>query len=794
MPDVALVGSVNVQTRLDASGSWTCTHASTAFGALELIVIDCVAQTGAGTNFPTIGTPSGGGLTWTAVTAQVNGTAGKTASTRSFWAYNTSAQTFAPTYSVTYAGGGALSGRSIMRRWSDASSSAPIGATDSHSGQTDPLTSNSSLELANVLDGSVLCVAAIDWAALTPPACSFDNSLADTEDLASQESAIASYYFFRTSSALTSGLSQVRAQIDVTGTAEWAAVAYEIRSGTPPTDPYVTQHKGGATSVSPSITFDTAPAENDIVAMWVTGTAATFSGFSVPTGWTNALATASSVQASDSHIMCCVYHRVTAGEAAANTVTFTATNLFTANPGGYIEACVVRNVDTTTATDARNSTFSSTNTATPHVLASNTLTADGAGALTTSCVAKDATPGTWTTPANWALIRADATNVPMWLGHRVALGTASESIAATNITPSAGDEYVSITISWRKAVTSTDLTVTARVVVGAVAHASATVTADGSTRVLVGVRPDAAATAAVDAASRVVAGVIVRGLVASGDLTATATVVVGARVGADATITADGSSRVLVGVIARAADAVAEWATSTRVVVGARVGATATAAVDAASRVIVGARPGATATTTFDGSSRVVVGTTVTAPASASIPATSRVVVGAAVSAGISAVTDLVAVARVVVGAIARGIAAPEMAGSGRVVVGVVPRAVASTEMPRDALVAVGAVTRAGAATITADGSSRVLVGVRAAASPATITADGSSRVTVGAQVAGVAAAELAVAARILVGVIVRALRKIAPTHVKVLGPYRDRPGSDRYRDTVEYYYREGPR
>jgi hypothetical protein len=165
-----------------------------------------------------------------------------------------------------------------------------------------------------------------------------------------------------------------------------------------------------------------------------------------PSGWTNPLGAGVDVE-SDAHQLACAYHQVTAAEEAAVTTAYTATNWYGANVTGYVQGAVVRDVDRRTPIDSANSTFNSGNTTTPHVLASLTGTNLTDGSRVLSSVAKDSTGAYSSVPAGWSQIRADNTNQGRWLGYRAAVTATNVDVTATNITPSAGDEYASITLA-----------------------------------------------------------------------------------------------------------------------------------------------------------------------------------------------------------------------------------------------------------------------------------------------------------------------------------------------------------
>jgi hypothetical protein len=203
-------------------------------------------------------------------------------------------------------------------------------------------------------------------------------------------------------------------------------------------------------SQSPSVTFSSyTPATNDVVYFFtVCGVAA--QGINAVAGWVNPLG-GTTIVASDAHTVFCAYHLVTSGEASAVTTTYTITNWLTAARGGTTVAIVLRGVDSTTPVDSVASTFDSANTATPSILPALVGTDLSTNSLVVGAVGRDGVGGTWTTPAGWTF-RTNATgDSGSWLGTLDTLTTAGTNVAATNITPSAGDEYASVTIAFTAA-------------------------------------------------------------------------------------------------------------------------------------------------------------------------------------------------------------------------------------------------------------------------------------------------------------------------------------------------------
>lgn len=210
--------------------------------------------------------------------------------------------------------------------------------------------------------------------------------------------------------------------------------------------PVVTQTASAAltTSASPSLTFATVPKADDLVIMWPS-TILSSPVIQAVAGWVNPLG-GTTIVASDAHAMACVYHVVTASEESGSTVTFTATNLFTGVQSGDVVGCVVRNTNTAVPIDGTGTASDVASTATPHILAAVTPTL--AKDLVLSSVAKDdSTPvGTYTTPDGWNQLATSGVNQARWLGAAIGPTVASTTVGPTNITPSAADEYVSITI------------------------------------------------------------------------------------------------------------------------------------------------------------------------------------------------------------------------------------------------------------------------------------------------------------------------------------------------------------
>ena len=197
----------------------------------------------------------------------------------------------------------------------------------------------------------------------------------------------------------------------------------------------------------PAVTFTGyTPLENDIVVLFPSSTTVlgVVADASLPSGWSNPLGDGVEVN-SDAHGIACLIHTVTAAEESGGTTTYTATNALDAAETGNVTGCVIRG---SSGVDAANSTFNSGNTVTPHVLASLPGGSLSDGSQVISCVAKDGTGAYSTDPTGWTGLVTSNTNQGKWLGRRDALTTAGVDVSATNITPSAGDEYASVTLAF----------------------------------------------------------------------------------------------------------------------------------------------------------------------------------------------------------------------------------------------------------------------------------------------------------------------------------------------------------
>jgi hypothetical protein len=225
---------------------------------------------------------------------------------------------------------------------------------------------------------------------------------------------------------------------------------------------------------SPAFTLGTSPLTNDILVAFISST--TTSATTDVATWTNALGADVEIMPSDTTLACVmVYHRVTAAEDTADQVTWTLTNLWDATETGRISVAVLRGVATTGELVGTGSTSNAGNSASPFVIADITPTADGSQIM--AGVAGDGT-ATLTTPGTHTLQAGAGTTQTNYLYSDDTLGSNGVATGTTDVTPSAGNEYVSIVAAFKDAAVSATISAT---VVTATGAAVAPTVAVGST-------------------------------------------------------------------------------------------------------------------------------------------------------------------------------------------------------------------------------------------------------------------------------------------------------------------------
>ena len=197
-----------------------------------------------------------------------------------------------------------------------------------------------------------------------------------------------------------------------------------------------------SSSRSPGVTFATYsdPTVGDVVVLWCSNT--TNVGATIVSGWTY-----HSGQASDSHHADCISHVVTAADVTAGTITYQAVNFLNGAATGNTLGVVLRGVDLDYYEDSHADSNNSANTATPHILPALAGAELLDNSLILGMISKDGT-GTWTTPTGWTSRVSSNTNMGAVIYSRDALTTQGVNTTATNVTPSAGDEYCATTIAF----------------------------------------------------------------------------------------------------------------------------------------------------------------------------------------------------------------------------------------------------------------------------------------------------------------------------------------------------------
>jgi hypothetical protein len=227
---VAITGTPNVQSNTNSLTDKTLTFTSQTYGAGEVLIV--VVDQNADAAFPGTGTPSGGSLTWTLIKDQ-QGVSGSFSRTTAWWATTGAGGTYSVTQTTTRSVGG-LSTRGVLYRLTGADTTTPVpagGAVGFQSTTTDPLLTNTNLQLTTGQAGSLFFCAGTDWSAGTSTV-NLDSGLTPTTDMNATEASQATFIAFR-SDALAADDNDVRAEMDTqpgTNSGNWSAIFFEIRA------------------------------------------------------------------------------------------------------------------------------------------------------------------------------------------------------------------------------------------------------------------------------------------------------------------------------------------------------------------------------------------------------------------------------------------------------------------------------------------------------------------------------------------------------------------------------------
>jgi len=195
---------------------------------------------------------------------------------------------------------------------------------------------------------------------------------------------------------------------------------------------------------SPTFTFTISPVQNDVIVLFAAAVNS-LAALNAVAEWTPSITPTGTVTQT-ACAMAVLHHVVTAGEDAANTVTWTLTNLFQATRQGALAACVVRGVNTTTPVDAFGTGVIAT-VVTPHdlpaVVGADITSSNG---LVLRAIARDGATAYTSVPAGHTQLASSGPTQAIWLGRRDATASAGVAIPTASITPSVADEAVAVTL------------------------------------------------------------------------------------------------------------------------------------------------------------------------------------------------------------------------------------------------------------------------------------------------------------------------------------------------------------
>jgi hypothetical protein len=136
--------------------------------------------------------------------------------------------TFAQT--TTRNGAAALSTRGVMRRWTGVDTTTPIRQSTGYGNNTsDPLISNTDLQLTAMKAGDAACASGGDWSAQATVTTQFDSGLSRTESINANEAGQMHFIAYYQSSTLAADDADVRAEMDASAaTGNWSAVLYAL--------------------------------------------------------------------------------------------------------------------------------------------------------------------------------------------------------------------------------------------------------------------------------------------------------------------------------------------------------------------------------------------------------------------------------------------------------------------------------------------------------------------------------------------------------------------------------------
>jgi len=198
----------------------------------------------------------------------------------------------------------------------------------------------------------------------------------------------------------------------------------------------------------PTLNFGVSPIEDDVIIAFVAATTnSAFNGSAPPAGWTNCLTAAATVitPSDTTFAMAAIAHTVSAAEDTANTTSWSLATLWSVTKIGEVVAVILRGIDLAAIIDAFGTVTNAT-TSTTHVLPAVAAADITSAGFVLRAVGSDGL-GTYTTPAGHTQQQAGTnTNQALWVGSLDTAASPGVDVTATNITVSALDESIGISL------------------------------------------------------------------------------------------------------------------------------------------------------------------------------------------------------------------------------------------------------------------------------------------------------------------------------------------------------------
>jgi hypothetical protein len=211
---------------------------------------------------------------------------------------------------------------------------------------------------------------------------------------------------------------------------------------------FATSSTAGDNDVTITFPGTYTPLEDDIVFLWTAKNAVGLT-YTNASPWVEVQT--GGFEPSDSSMRVSVIYRVvTAGEESGGTLTYTASNVWSANSAGATIGVALRGVDTAAVIDSFGTTSQAT-TGTSHSLAGLTGANLSTGSLVLSGIFADgAGASDYAEPTDWGTVQLNASQMRSAVFSKDATTTSGVDISAVSIT-GPGDEFVSVTVAFTAA-------------------------------------------------------------------------------------------------------------------------------------------------------------------------------------------------------------------------------------------------------------------------------------------------------------------------------------------------------